>query len=87
MYVDSLLSTDFVQAVGQVKTCFLLYTDPGSGALILQLLSAAVIGSLFYFRSFRDRVRAFFSSRKKSETELPAANLQKEGLGADEKHK
>lgn len=87
MYVDSLLSTGFVQAVGQVKACVFLYTDPGSGALILQLLSAAVIGSLFYFRSFRDRVKHFFSSRKKSQTELPASNLQNEGLGSDEKPK
>lgn len=87
MYFDNLLSVDVIQAVGQVKACFFLYTDPGSGALILQLLSAAVIGSLFYFRSFRDRVKHFFSSRKKDQTELPASNLQKDGLGADEKTK
>lgn len=87
MYFENLLSVDVIQAVGQVKACIFLYTDPGSGALILQLLSAAVIGSLFYFRSFRDRVKHFFSSRKKSEAELPASNLQKDGLGADEKTK
>ena len=87
MYFHSLLSTGFIEALGQAKACFFLYTDPGSGALILQLLSAAVIGSLFYFRSFRDRVKHFFSSRKKSQTELPASNLQNEGLGSDDKHK
>jgi hypothetical protein len=26
------------------------YTDPGSGALILQMIAAAAVGGLFYFR-------------------------------------
>jgi hypothetical protein len=30
----------------------LAYTDPGSGALIWQLLVAAFAGALFYFRRF-----------------------------------
>ena len=28
------------------------YTDPGSGAFILQMIAASVVGGLFYFRKF-----------------------------------
>ena len=39
------------------------YTDPGSGALILQMVGAALVGGLFYFRKIlsffrRDRSRS-----------------------------
>lgn len=48
----------------------LLYTDPGTGALILQLLAAALIGSMFYLRKFKDVVfvwkERIWKSRKKS---------------------
>jgi hypothetical protein len=41
---------------GQVEhitaTWILLYTDPGSGFLIIQLISSAIIGAGFYFRKF-----------------------------------
>lgn len=40
---------------------YLLYTDPGSGTLIWQLLLAAFFGVMFYFRRFRD----FLSRRRK----------------------
>lgn len=30
----------------------LLYTDPGSGFLVIQLISSAIIGAGFYFRKF-----------------------------------
>ena len=33
------------------------YIDPGSGALILQLLMAALFGALFFIRSIRAWVR------------------------------
>src|SRR5262245_46570297 len=44
-----------------------LYTDPGSGALIWQLLVASFVGGLFYIRSFIRRVTAKMSSRRSSE--------------------
>lgn len=31
-----------------------LYTDPGSGALLLQLIVATLLGGLFYFRKLKD---------------------------------
>lgn len=36
------------------------YVDPGSGALIWQMLAAAAVGVLFYFRSFFRRIGMFF---------------------------
>ena len=46
---------------------FLLYTDPGTGTLILQLLIAAVLGVFFYIRFFFKRVGGFFSRKKNVE--------------------
>ncbi|WCJ59692.1 hypothetical protein NXS98_00820 [Fontisphaera persica] len=36
------------------------YVDPGSGALIWQMLAAAAVGVLFYFRSFFRGIGRFF---------------------------
>lgn len=36
---------------------FLLYADPGSGALALQLLLATFFGALFYARSYLVRLK------------------------------
>lgn len=33
------------------------YTDPGSGALILQVIAAAFVGGLYYFRTLWARLR------------------------------
>jgi hypothetical protein len=44
-----------------------LYTDPGSGALIWQLLVASFVGGLFYIRSFIRKITAMMSSRRSRE--------------------
>lgn len=44
-----------------------LYTDPGTGTLILQLLIAAFLGVFFYIRFFFKRVGGFFSRKKTAE--------------------
>lgn len=44
-----------------------LYADPGSGALILQLLAAAFFGLLFYVRFFVRRTRNLFSKKQPGE--------------------
>ena len=51
---------------------FLLYTDPGSGALLLQLLAATLLGGLFYFRKAKDKILqlVFKKSAKTEETVL-----------------
>ena len=43
------------------------YTDPGSGALILQLLIASFFGGLFYIRSFVRKLKAIISGGKSGE--------------------
>lgn len=44
-------------------TLLLFYTDPGSGAMLLQVLLATIAGLGFYFRSFFYR----FFGRSKAE--------------------
>jgi hypothetical protein len=44
-----------------------LYTDPGTGTLVLQLLVGAFFGLLFYIRFFTRRARNLFSRKQKSE--------------------
>ncbi|MER3428412.1 MAG: hypothetical protein C4334_09975 [Pyrinomonas sp.] len=42
-------------------SCFLFYVDPGSGALLWQLLIAFFFGAAFYARSFWSRIFGFRS--------------------------
>lgn len=37
------------------------YMDPGSGSFLLQILLAAFVGGMFYFRQGMDAVRRFFA--------------------------
>ena len=41
----------------------LLYADPGSGALALQLLLASFFGALFYLRSYLVKLKRIFTGR------------------------
>lgn len=58
----------------------LFYADPGSGALIIQMLLAVAFGGLFYFRRFKDKI---FGGKKQSDTqiedsaEIPKVNSEK----------
>jgi len=58
----------------------LLYTDPGTGTLILQLLIAAFFGVLFYIRFFVKRVGHFFSRKKVDQDGLGDAATPEERL-------
>lgn len=49
-----------------INTIF-LYLDPGSGSYLIQAIIAAVLGALFYFKSFWWKVKAFFYRPKKKE--------------------
>jgi len=42
----------------------LFYTDPGSGALVWQLVLASFFGALFYARSFTRKITARLSSKR-----------------------
>lgn len=42
----------------------LLYTDPGSGAMIWQLLLAFIFGATFYFSRFKEWISARMNKAK-----------------------
>lgn len=42
----------------------LFYTDPGSGALLLQLIAATLLGGLFYLRRIKDFIFRKSSTEK-----------------------
>jgi hypothetical protein len=44
---------------------FLLYVDPGSGSYLIQVIIAAILGALFYFKHLWWKVKAFFWKPKK----------------------
>jgi len=55
------LSVAFIMSLSiyhwsNIRTLAFLYTDPGSGALLWQLMLAAIFGALFYARLFIRRV-------------------------------
>lgn len=37
------------------------YVDPGTGAMIIQVVGALVAGTLFYFRQIRQMISAWFA--------------------------
>ncbi|HTI09664.1 MAG TPA: hypothetical protein VL832_13940 [Puia sp.] len=41
-----------------------LYIDPGSGSYLIQVIIAAVLGALFYFKNLWWKFRSFFSRKK-----------------------
>lgn len=43
---------------------FFLYLDPGSGSYLLQVIIAAVLGGLMFFKNFWIKVKAFFFKPK-----------------------
>jgi TRAP-type uncharacterized transport system fused permease subunit len=49
--------------------CILLYVDPGSGSYLIQVIIAAVLGALFYFKSLWWRIKTFFYKSKKEDVE------------------
>lgn len=49
--------------LSELHFTLLLYTDPGSGALLLQILAASVLGGLFYIRKVKDAILGIFTSR------------------------
>lgn len=38
----------------------LLYIDPGSGSYLVQVIVAAVLGVVFFFRNIKNHIKAFF---------------------------
>jgi hypothetical protein len=42
-----------------------LYIDPGSGSYLVQVIIAAILGGLFYFKNLWLKVKSFFVRNKK----------------------
>jgi hypothetical protein len=47
-----------------------LYLDPGSGSYLLQVIIAAILGGLMFFKNFWIKVKSFFIKPKHKEEEL-----------------
>ena len=43
------------------------YLDPGTGSYLIQILVAAIFGSLFALKMFWGRIKAFFQRKKTDE--------------------
>lgn len=46
----------------------LLYIDPGSGSYLVQVIIAAILGVLFYFKSAWLWVKSFFTKANKNDS-------------------
>ena len=47
-----------------IISTILLYVDPGSGSYLVQVIIAAVLGALFYFKNLWWQIKAFFTRKK-----------------------
>jgi hypothetical protein len=47
-----------------------LYFDPGTGALIVQFLAAAVAGVLLFYRTILHKIKAIFGVKDKEEDDF-----------------
>ncbi len=50
---------------------FLLYVDPGSGSYLVQVIIAAVLGIVFFFKNIKLYIRSFFFRSKKQKDNPP----------------
>ena len=56
----------------------LLYFDPGTGALIVQFLAAAVAGFLLFYRTVKMKIKSIFGFKDKKEDDFMGENDDKE---------
>jgi hypothetical protein len=47
-----------------------LYLDPGSGSYLLQVIIAAILGGLMFFKNFWIKIKSFFVKPKPKEEEI-----------------
>lgn len=52
----------------------LLYVDPGSGSYLVQVIIAAILGFLFYFKAAWWKIKSLFT-RKKRDTHSNNDNI------------
>lgn len=51
---------------------FLLYIDPGSGSYLAQVIGAAALGVVFFFKNIKLYIRSLFGKSKKTNDNPPA---------------
>jgi hypothetical protein len=51
-----------------------LYLDPGSGSYLVQILAAAALGVVFFFRNIKLYILTFFSRFKKTKKDNTTTN-------------
>ncbi len=49
----------------------LLYIDPGSGSYLVQVIAAAALGVVFFFKNIKLYIRSFFLRFKKRKNNYP----------------
>jgi hypothetical protein len=52
---------------------WLLYIDPGSGSFLVQAITAAVLGVVFFFRNIRLFIKSIFTRAPKKNNDNPPA--------------
>ena len=57
---------------------FSLYFDPGTGALIVQFLAAAVAGVVLFYRTIVNKIKGIFGIRQNHSDDLPDNDETKE---------
>jgi hypothetical protein len=55
-----------------------LYFDPGTGALIVQFLAAAVAGVLLFYRTIMHKIKVLFGVKDKDEDDFMDEDDSKE---------
>lgn len=61
-----------------MANCIFLYIDPNSGSYIIQMIIAAVLGSLFFFKNAWLQVKLFFTGKKKTNEKVSKDELDNE---------
>jgi len=69
----------YIFSLSDIQSFAFLYTDPGSGALVWQLLVASFVGGLFYIRSFIRRITTMMSGRRSREQSDQQASIDRAG--------
>ena len=46
---------------------WLLYIDPGSGSMILQVIAGGVLAGVLFVKNYWFRIKAFFGKKKEEE--------------------
>ena len=58
---------------------FFLYLDPGSGSYLLQVIIAAILGGLMFFKNFWIKIKSFFVKPKPQEESKDQESGEQEG--------